>query len=311
MGAGRYLISGVIVACACALASAPGYAQSADGGGLALPPPPPPDPGPAEAPAVVVLPEGATSGGAGWRVSQGAAPAEPSRPAPGPVRPRGAGAARTLSRLRAVIADQASADQTSRRVLGAGYLVGGGVTAVLSAVPLSLPALSTTARALNVVSALSMVTTGAAVGLTGALTLLFLSPWEEMDNELRADVTTDPSIQLAQALARWSTRAERERSASRLGGGLLIATGVLFVATGALGLATVSSGNVGASAIGFGLGAVCIPAGIANFYTLTPSERALRAFRLSQGHRALSFSGAGARVGLAPSATGLSLVGTF
>ncbi len=297
----------IAAALSLALATAGAHAQSSpqDAGALPLPPPPPPDPpGPSEPPS-------ALESGAAIPV----APASSEALAASRARAEGSSrsAVRTLARLRAVIADQAGADRTGRQVLGAGLLVGGGVVAALAAVPLTLPAPSSFVRDLNTFTALSLFTAGTGVAVAGIVTLSVRSPWEEMENEFAADGTIDPRIQLSQALSRWSVRADRERASARLAGGLLIATGVLFSVSGIVAFTTIPSGGFGVSATSLGIGALCIPSGIANFFTLTPSERALRAFRLSQGGRlgSLSSNGLGLRLGVAPIPSGLSLVGVF
>jgi hypothetical protein len=304
----------------CARASV-ARAQVTDGG-LGMPPPPPPDPpqtvstpetpvASSQSPSPAVTPPGATLGA----LSVTAAPALPPPP-PNAVSRRSSRASRQLARLDAVLQDQAEGDREARRFLGTGLLVGGGVCAVAGVIPLLLPSSGGSGSLSNIITASTMVGLGAGIALGGGVTLLSRSAWEEMADELRADVVPEPEARLSAAMSRWQLRAERERSGQRTSGVVLVATGALAAGFGVWSLVSPSLTSGFGAAVGgpfIAIGAAYIPVGIAQFVLRTPAERALRMFRASQG-ASLAWRGdvGGARiVGVAPSPVGLSVLGVF
>lgn len=219
-----------------------------------------------------------------------------------------------MARLEAVIADEAESDLQSRRAFGTALLAGGAVAAGTAVLPFVLPGIGAPA---NIVYSSVSLGVGVVYASMGIAMLLQRSPWEHMASELAEDPVTDAEPRLRAAILRWEQRIERERSGQRFAGGAMIAVGAVAVIAGASALfAPSGSSSFGSSAV-MGLplillGAAYVPLGIAMFGQRTPSERALRVFRLSQGERLARYDGAGVRIsGFGPTLSGLSLSGTF
>lgn len=298
--------------------SAPALAQ--DAGSLALPPPPPEDPrvdpavtsaasaavtSAAPTPAIPVVRSVAVQ-----PAPTGAAPLAP----PPPRASRTSRAARTLSHLQAVVADEAESDAQQRRSMGTALLIGGALSASTAAIPFLLPHGSLSTLSTIVISSTS-IAAGSAFALMGTLLMLTRSPWEQMAQELRDDPVSDPEARLQAALVRWSQRAERERAAQRAGAITIIGLGVFSAGLGVVSVATngASAGlNVAIGIPALLLGCAYVPIGAAMLGMRTPSERALRVFRLSQGQRMSALDGARARVlGVAPTLNGAAIYGAF
>lgn len=306
---------------------------TADGGATArigMPPPPPQDPTPSAAldaasQASVVTATSETSP----NTSASVVSETPSAPPPPPgaaigdtrssvarerasIARRRARAARTLTRVEAIVHDQAEADRAHRRAIGTALLVGGSITAAAGVVPFFV---APTPYYSSVFVGSTALALGGVVTLTGALMYANRGFWEEIDDELRADVVPEPEHRLSALVQRWNARVARERGAQRT-------TAIVFMALGAasLGLGVASfvdpslAGGVGyaLSAPFFALGATYLPLGIATLNLRTPSERALRMLRLSQGGALEARVDRGTlTVAVAPAGHGLALIGLF
>jgi hypothetical protein len=225
---------------------------------------------------------------------------------------RRARAARTLARVEAVVHDQAELDRAHRQAIGTGLLVGGSITAVAGFVPF---AVVPTPHFSSVFVGSTALALGGVVALTGALTYANRGFWEEIDDELRSDVVTEPEHRLGALVQRWNARIARERSAQRTTAIFYIGMGVAGIALGVGSFADPSfTGGVGyaLSAPLFALGATFFSLGIVTFNLRTPSERALRLLRLSQGNALEARVDRGTlTVAVAPVGQGLALIGLF
>lgn len=233
---------------------------------------------------------------------------------PPPRAPRTSRASRTLSHLQAVVADEAESDAQQRRSMGTALLIGGALSASTAAIPFLLPHGSLSTLSTIVISSTS-IAAGSAFALMGTLLMLTRSPWEQMAQELRDDPVSDPEARLQAALVRWSQRAERERAGQRAGAITIIGLGVFSAGVGVVSVATngASAGlNVAIGIPALLLGCAYVPIGAAMLGMRTPSERALRVFRLSQGQRMSALDGTRARVlGVAPTLNGAAIYGAF
>lgn len=219
-----------------------------------------------------------------------------------------------MARLEAVINDEAESDRQSRRAFGAALLAGGAIAAGTAVIPFVLPGVGSP---LNIVFSTASLGVGAVYASMGIAMLLQRSPWEHMAAELADDPVMEPDARLRAAILRWEQRVERERSGQRFAAGTLIVVGGLSALAGASAMfAPPGSSSFGTNAV-MGLplillGAAYVPLGIAMFGQRTPSERALRVFRLSQGEPLARFDGAAPRItSVGPALSGLAVSGTF
>ena len=219
-----------------------------------------------------------------------------------------------MGRLEAIIADEAESDRQSRRAFGAALLAGGAIAAGTAVIPFVLPGVG---APLNIVYSSASLGVGVVYASMGIAMLLQRSPWEHMAAELADDPVMEPDARLRAAILRWEQRVERERSGQRFAAGALIVVGGLSVLAGASAMfASPSTASFGTNAV-MGLplillGAAYVPLGIAMFGQRTPSERALRVFRLSQGERLARYDGGGPRLtSVGPTLSGLAVSGTF
>lgn len=219
-----------------------------------------------------------------------------------------------MARLDAVIADEADSDRQSRRAFGTALLAGGAIAAGTAVIPFVLPGVG---APLNIVYSSVSLGVGVVYASMGVAMLLQRSPWEHMAAELADDPVMEPEARLHAAILRWEQRVERERSGQRFAAGSLIVVGGLSVLAGASAMfVSPSAPSFGTNAV-MGLplillGAAYVPLGIAMFGQRTPSERALRVFRLSQGERLARYERGGLRLtDVGATLSGLAVSGTF
>lgn len=219
-----------------------------------------------------------------------------------------------MRRIEAVVRDQAETDASQRRTLGVSLLVGGGVCALAGVIPFAAPPPGAS-TAVTILTGATALTLGALIALGGGLTFATRGLWEEIDDELRNDPVVEPEHRLSALVTRWNARVARERSVQRTGAVLLIATGVVSAGFGVASFANPSlAGGVGLAfaAPFFAIGALYVPLGVAGLSQRTPSERALRMLRLSQGITLAERASPSVRLaGVVMTPSSLALAGTF
>ncbi len=289
-----------------------------------MPPPPPEDPPPSVRATPPAAPDPAT-------VAPATAPA--AVPPPPPLTPpavtaalqtteprsrlprRAGRASRTLARLDAVLSDEGESEALQRRAFGTALLVGGALSAATAVIPFVLPS-SGTSASLSIAISSTSLTIGGLLAITGAVQMLQRGPWEQLAHELHEDPVTDPAARLAAALLRWERRIEVERNGQRLTGGTVIALGAVSAGVGVYSIASNGALSSGAGlAVGLpmlSLACAYVPLGVVILGQRTPSERALRVFRLSQGERLAARAGGPPRVeGVSASLNGAVIYGSF
>jgi hypothetical protein len=294
-------------------------AAAQDAGGISMPPPPPED-RPAAPPDTVTTASAVTA------PVQVPPPPPVTPPAVASVTPAtlpratplraGSRASRTLARLDAILTDEGESDALQRRAFGTALLVGGALSAATAVIPFVLPSSSTSAS-FSIAIASTSLTIGGLLAITGAVQMFQRGPWEQLAHELHEDPVTDPSARLAAALLRWERRIELERSGQRLTGGTVIALGAVSAGVGVYSIASNGALSGGGAGLAVGLpmltlACAYVPLGVVILGQRTPSERALRVFRLSQGERLASRGAVAPRVeGVSASLNGAVIYGSF
>ncbi|MDP3275103.1 MAG: hypothetical protein Q8Q09_07890 [Deltaproteobacteria bacterium] len=289
---------------------------------LRLPPPPPADPveRPAPAPPVPVS-TGPTVSGVALEGATAASPDSVAEAATALQLVRAQArverrARRELTSLVDVLDERAASDNATRGAVGRAWLMGAGVAAATSVIPVFFPASALGGVPIEFVIGTQLALAGT-FALVGVLGMWGPSRFEALADRARV-VDGTASDRLQRALSQWQTAAEGERSANRIRaivfatlGGLLMAGSIPMYVDAANG-----GGMAGVflpeAVVMSAIGGVMLPLAIAQLTVQGPLESSLRQFVRGRGLRQ-GTPGNGLQLALAPSAQSLrlTLAGTF